>query len=60
MENNNSISQNNNKKTGYSCSSNCCCPTVEYDGDNVFIKDDFGSSVKMTKSQWEAIVKLSK
>jgi len=38
------------------CGVQGCCPTVEYKGDEVFVRDDFNNTVKMTLQQWKDLV----
>jgi len=38
------------------CGVKGCCPTVEYKGDKVFVRDDFNNTVKMTLQQWKDLV----
>lgn len=35
-----------------SCGVQGCCPTVEFAGDDVLVKDDFGNIAHMSKKQW--------
>ncbi len=38
----------------------CCgsksCPSVEFDGNNVFIKDDDGKEVRLSLDEWTYLV----
>lgn len=37
------------------CGVQGCCPTVKVKGDKVTLKDDFGNTARMSKSQWLAL-----
>jgi hypothetical protein len=39
------------------CGVQGCCPTVEFKGSEVVLKDDFGNVAKMTKDQWVSLAK---
>lgn len=34
------------------CGVKGCCPSLEFTDKTVFIEDDFGGKVKLTKEQW--------
>lgn len=44
------------KKTNFriiaSCGVQGCCPTVEFKGNDVLVKDDFGNIAQMDRNQW--------
>lgn len=46
----------NNRVVVYQCGVNGCCPSVEQEGDKIFIKDDYNNTVQMTKEQWYELV----
>lgn len=37
------------------CRGKKCCPVVTFDGDDVFIKDDYKQEIKMTREQFMEI-----
>lgn len=49
--------QSKNKRiVVYQCGVDGCCPSVEQEGDKIFIKDDYSNTVQMTKEQWNELV----
>lgn len=38
------------------CGVQGCCPTVEYKGSKVFVRDDFNNVVNMTLKQWKDLI----
>jgi len=43
----------------FSCGVQGCCPSVEFKGEDVLVKDDFGNVSKMKKEQWLTLAKKS-
>ena len=39
------------------CRGRNCCPEVALDGDDVFIRDDDGNIVKMTREQFKDVIR---
>lgn len=39
------------------CGVSGCCPVVEFEGNNVFVKDDYGNRVCLSKAQWQYLLK---
>lgn len=39
------------------CGVKGCCPSIEFRGKNVFISDDYGNRVRLSKAQWQYLVK---
>jgi hypothetical protein len=42
------------------CGVSGCCPVVEFTGKDVFIKDDYGNRVRLSREQWQYLVKKAR
>lgn len=39
------------------CGVHGCCPFIEFKGKDVYINDDYGNRVHLSKAQWQYLVK---
>jgi hypothetical protein len=46
----------NTKTIKLTCGVQGCCPEIEINEKNVFIVDDYGNKVQMTRDQWNHFV----
>ena len=42
------------------CGDQSYCPSVEFKGKNVFIKDDYGNKVQLSKEEWKCLTERIK
>ena len=39
------------------CGVQGCCPSIEFKGKDVYINDDYGNRVRLSKAQWQYLVR---
>ncbi len=54
------MEQEGNDRTVALCGVQGCCPTAEFTGNSVVIRDDFGGMVTLTKDEWVGFVARAK
>ncbi len=40
------------------CGTNCCCPTLEINGSDFILKDDFGGKITLNKKQIKTLQQI--